>query len=157
MSSPASSTNAPGDRVQCSLYKLPPEIRKMIFTCIGYNSITEPKWNSRIKKYLYLCNSPYYFHRWHHNSAGSWAILLNPSSSGSETYNGGGLTPFEFVLFQSEKSLYLECFQTRLSLSTLVLPPILLTYGKTRSAQRFKIDIILPLLAHIRHVRYMHP
>jgi hypothetical protein len=156
MSSASTSTKAPANAGQCSLYKFPPEIRKMIFICASHNFINDPKWEFR-GDMLFLCRDPNLSDRCFPNYVDSWKRVLDPSGPGSKTYNGQGLTPFEFVLFQSEKNLYLECFHTRLSLSYLLLPRVFPTYTKTRSTQRFELDAIKPLLEHVRHVKYVGP
>jgi len=94
----------------CILYKLPPEIREMVFTQAAYHFFEEKPKFQQLR-----CHPDYGFVR--------WARLLETDAQPTEEdLNDNSIPELERALL-GDKNLYLECVKARLSLSTLKLWP----------------------------------
>ena len=127
----------------CTLYKLPPELREMVFIQAAFHFFEE---QPKLQELAFYPNC----------EGVSWTRLLQPDAWPTKNEMTDSRIPeLERALF-GEKALYIECVEARLSLSILRLS----RYYKTRDGQceviypKFGRDIPFRVLDSIRHVKY---
>jgi hypothetical protein len=130
----------------CILYKLPPEIREMVFIQAAFHFFEEQP------KYRELRYHPDY-------ESSNWMRLLEADARPTKgDLKDNRIPDFERALF-GDKLLYIECLEARLSISTLLLFPSAPKSYKTRDEgvvtyPVFGQDIPFRLLDSIRYIRY---
>lgn len=136
------------DKPKCTLYKVPPEIRRKIFVESAHNFLD-------IKRDLRPGLGQDMHELYCPDLLFEWDPLLYPDEN-QTSKPPKGLSTLELALYGRENELYFAAFHARLSLSKLCFAPPKLSAKRNQNVAYASFGIELPywVLDSVRHVRF---